>query len=318
MDGQLRFVHELVEPLAVPPGRRVRLRHDFDPGYTDALASKPEAGERLSEGVALLADYQERLAAQDTYAVLLVVQGLDASGKDSTIKHVTSGVNPQGVQVHSFKQPSPEELDHDFLWRYQRFLPPRGGIGIYNRSHYEEVLVVRVHPELLDAEHLPPESRAGEIWERRFREINEWERYLYDNGIRVVKAHLNLSKREQAKRFIRRIERPEKNWKFSIADIREREHWDDYQKAYEQMLAHTSTEWAPWYVVPADHKWFARLATAAILIRALAEIDPQYPRPAPEMLQQMAEARALLEAETEADGSGSTGRTRGRDAASEG
>jgi polyphosphate kinase 2 (PPK2 family) len=275
MDGQLRFVHELVEPLAVPPGRRVRLRHDFDPGYTDALASKPEAGERLSEGVALLADYQERLAAQDTYAVLLVVQGLDASGKDSTIKHVTSGVNPQGVQVHSFKQPSPEELDHDFLWRYQRFLPPRGGIGIYNRSHYEEVLVVRVHPELLDAEHLPPESRAGDIWERRFRE-------------------------------------------FSIADIREREHWDDYQKAYEQMLSHTSTEWAPWYVVPADHKWFARLATAAILIRALAEIDPQYPRPAPEMLQQMAEARALLEAETEADGSGSTGRTRGRDAASEG
>jgi PPK2 family polyphosphate:nucleotide phosphotransferase len=201
------------------------------------------------------------------------------------------------VDVHSFKEPSAEELDHDYLWRYQRFLPPRGGIGIYNRSHYEEVLVVRVHPELLEHERLPRDSRTAGIWERRFQEINDWEHYLSDNGIRVVKVHLNLSKREQAKRFLRRIDRPEKNWKFSISDIREREHWDEYQRAFEQMLSHTSTEWAPWYVVPADHKWFTRLATAAILIRALAEIDPQYPRPAPELLRQMAEARALLQAE---------------------
>jgi PPK2 family polyphosphate:nucleotide phosphotransferase len=299
MTQQLRFVNDLVEPLAVRPGRKVHLRRDFDPGYTDGLASKAEAGGSLSEGVALLADYQERLAAQNTFAVLVVLQGLDGSGKDSTVKHVMSGVNPQGVEVHSFKQPSAEELDHDYLWRYQRRLPQRGGIGIYNRSHYEEVLVVRVHPELLEHEHLPQGSRTGGIWERRFREINDWERYLFDNGIRVVKVHLNLSKREQAKRFLRRIDRPEKNWKFSISDIREREHWDEYQRAFEEMLTHTSTRWAPWYVVPADHKWFTRLATAAILIRALAEIDPQYPRPAPEVLQQMAGARALLEAEAE-------------------
>jgi PPK2 family polyphosphate:nucleotide phosphotransferase len=297
MNRQLRFVHNLVAPLAVRPGRAVQLRRDFDPGYTDGLASKADAGESLSEGVALLAEYQERLSAQDTYAVLLVLQGLDGSGKDSTVKHVMSGVNPQGVEVHSFKEPSAEELDHDFLWRHQRALPQRGRIGIYNRSHYEEVLVVRVHPELLGHEHLPPGSRTAGIWERRFREINDWERYVSDNGIRVVKVHLNLSKAEQAKRFLKRIERPEKNWKFSISDIREREHWDDYQRVYEDMLTHTSTEWAPWYVVPADHKWFTRLATAAILIRALAEIDPQYPRPAPEVLQQMAEARATLQAE---------------------
>jgi PPK2 family polyphosphate:nucleotide phosphotransferase len=297
MTQQLSFVNDLVEPLAVRPGRTVQLRRDFDPGYTDGLASKAKAAERLSEGAALLAEYQERLAAQDTFAVLLVLQGLDGSGKDSTIKHVMSGVNPQGVEVHSFKEPSAEELDHDYLWRYQRFLPPRGGIGIYNRSHYEEVLVVRVHPELLEHQHLPRESRTAGTWERRFQEINDWERYMSDNGIRVVKVHLNLSKREQAKRFLRRIDRPEKNWKFSISDIREREHWDEYQRAFDQMLSHTSTEWAPWYVVPADHKWFTRLATAAILIRALAEIDPQYPRPAPEVLRQMAEARALLQAE---------------------
>ena len=299
MTQQLRFVNDLVEPLAVQPGRKVQLRRDFDPRYTDGMASKAEAAESLSEGVALLADYQERLAAQNTFAVLLVLQGLDGSGKDSTVKHVMSGVNPQGVEVHSFKEPSAEELDHDYLWRYQRRLPQRGGIGIYNRSHYEEVLVVRVHPELLEHEHLPHTGRTAGTWERRFREINDWESYLFDNGIRVVKVHLNLSKREQAKRFLRRIDRPEKNWKFAISDIREREHWDEYQRAFEEMLTHTSTERAPWYVVPADHKWFTRLATAAILIRALAEIDPQYPRPAPEVLQQMAQARASLRAEAE-------------------
>ena len=299
MKQELRFVRHLVEPLRVTPGTKVDLGGDFDPGYTDGLANKAEAAARLAEGVELLVDYQDRLSAQNTYGVLLIVQGLDAAGKDSTIKHVMSGVNPQGVQVRSFKQPSAEELDHDFLWRYQRALPERGRIGIYNRSHYEEVLVVRVHPELLVNERLSPSELKGDIWKRRYREINDWERYLVDNGIRVVKVLLNLSKREQAKRFLRRIELPEKNWKFSTSDIREREHWQAYQRAFEKMLNNTSTEWAPWHVVPADHKWFTRLATAAILIGALAEIDPQYPQQPPEVLQEMEAARAPLQADAE-------------------
>jgi PPK2 family polyphosphate:nucleotide phosphotransferase len=293
----MRFVHDLVEPLRVTPGKAVQLRRDFDPGHTDGLRSKAEAGARLDEGIALLVDYQDRLSAQDAFAVLLVLQGLDASGKDSTIRHVMSGVNPQGVAVRSFKVPSTEELGHDFLWRHERALPGRGRIGVFNRSHYEEVLVVRVHPELLVEEHLPEAGRGSGIWRRRFREINDWEQYLVDSGIRVVKVLLNVSKREQGKRFLRRIERPEKNWKFSMSDLREREFWDDYESAFDEMLTHTSTEWAPWYVVPADHKWFARLATAAILVAALAEIDPQYPRPAPDVRHEMAEAAAALRAE---------------------
>jgi PPK2 family polyphosphate:nucleotide phosphotransferase len=297
MKAQLRFIEDLVEPLRVQPGKAVDLRRDFDPRYTDGLASKADAGAHLEEGLALLVDYQDRLSAQDVFGVLLVLQGLDAAGKDSTIKHVMSGLNPQWVQAHSFKEPSAEELDHDFLWRYQRALPERGRIGLYNRSHYEEVLVVRVHPELLVHERLPHVSNTHSVWTRRYREINDWERYLVDNGIRVVKVLLNLSKEEQARRFLSRIDRPEKNWKFSPADIREREYWDDYQRAFDEMLAHTSTEWAPWYVVPADHKWFTRLATAAILTRTLAEIDPHYPRPAPEVLEEMAKARAMLQVE---------------------
>jgi PPK2 family polyphosphate:nucleotide phosphotransferase len=298
MNRQLRFAYDLVEPLRVEPGRAIQLARDFDPGYTDGLTSKVDASARLSEGVALLAGYQERLSAQNTFGVLIVLQGLDASGKDGTIKHVMSGINPNGVDVHSFKQPSEEELDHDFLWRYQRALPERGRIGIFNRSHYEEVLVVRVHPELLTAEHLPRSARTGGVWKRRYREINAWEHYLADNGIRVVKVFLNLSRHEQAQRFIKRIDEPEKNWKFSISDIREREHWDEYQTAFNAMLNHTSTERAPWYVVPADHKWFTRLATAAILVKTLAEVNPRYPRVAPETLQAMAEARAALLKET--------------------
>jgi PPK2 family polyphosphate:nucleotide phosphotransferase len=297
MKQELRFVYELVEPVRVTPGTEVELRRDFDPRDTNGLTSKSEAHTRLAEGLDLLVDYQDKLSAQDTYGVLLILQGLDAAGKDSTIKHVMSGVNTQGVEVHSFKVPSAEELDHDFLWRHQRALPERGRIGIHNRSHYEEVLVARVHPEVLARERLPEASRTDDIWNQRYREINDWERYLRDNGIRVVKVLLNLSKREQAKRLIRRIERPEKSWKFSISDIRERERWDDYQKAFEGMLTHTSTEWAPWYVVPADHKWFSRLATAAILIRTLAEIDPQYPEATPELRRDMHAARAALQAE---------------------
>jgi PPK2 family polyphosphate:nucleotide phosphotransferase len=294
MEHRLRFVHDLVEPLQVAPGRAVRLQRDFDPGSIHGLTDKHEAQARLAEGIAVLSDYQDRLSAQQNFGVLLLIQGIDAAGKDGTIKHVMSGVNPQGVEVRSFKQPSADELSHDFLWRYQRYLPERGRIGIFNRSHYEEVLVVRVHPPLLAAQRLPEEAKRRDVWKRRYREINDWEHYLVDNGIQIVKVFLNLSKGEQAQRFLKRIDHPEKNWKFSAADIGERQYWDDYQLAFDEMLSHTSTEWAPWHVVPADHKWFARMATAAVLIRTLTAIDPQYPDVAPELRQEMAGARDEL------------------------
>ena len=295
MDKRLRFTADLIEPLRVAPGSTVKLSRDHDPGYTGRV-SRPQAAALLAEGVELLAEYQDRLAAQDIFGVLLILQGLDASGKDGTIKHVMSGVNPQAVEVRSFKQPSAEELDHDFLWRYQRALPRRGMIGIFNRSHYEEVLVVRVHENLLTAERMPAVGDRG-IWPRRYQEINDWERYLVSNGIHIVKVMLNLSKREQAKRFLNRIDHPEKNWKFSPSDIRERGYWSEYQRAFDDMLSQTSTEWAPWYVVPADHKWFTRLATAAILVRALSAIDPKYPAADPAVRDQMLQARAELVAE---------------------
>ena len=294
MDKRLRFMTGLIEPLMVPPGSTVRLSRDHDPGYTGQVPRQQAAG-LLADGVDLLAEYQDRLAAQDTYGALLVLQGLDASGKDSTIKHVMSGVNPQGVGVRAFKQPSAEELDHDFLWRYQRALPGRGRIGIFNRSHYEEVLVVRVHPELLAAERMP--GAGKKIWERRYREINDWERYLSDNSIHIVKVMLNVSRPEQARRFLKRIDHPDKNWKFSPSDVRERRHWDEYRQAFDIMLSQTSTKWAPWYVVPADHKWFSRLATAAVLVRALHAIDPKYPAADPATREQMMQARAELVAE---------------------
>ena len=294
MDKRLRFMTELIEPLRVAPGSEVVLSRDHDPGYTGQV-TRPQATALLADGVELLADYQDRLAAQDTFGVLLVLQGIDAAGKDGTIKHVMSGVNPQAVEVRAFKQPSAEELNHDFLWRYQRALPGRGRIGIFNRSHYEEVLVVRVHQDLLAAERMPAAGHG--VWARRYREINDWERYLVDNGIGVVKVMLNLSKREQAKRFLKRIDHPEKNWKFSSSDVRERGYWDEYQRAFDAMLSHTSTTWAPWYVVPADHKWFSRLATAAVLVTALDAINPQYPAPDPADADQMAQVREELAAE---------------------
>jgi PPK2 family polyphosphate:nucleotide phosphotransferase len=296
MDKRLRFMTDLIAPLRVAPGSEVSLSRDHDPGYTGQVA-RPQAAALLADGVNLLADYQDRLAAQDTFGVLVVLQGIDAAGKDSTIKHVMSGVNPQAVEVRAFKQPSAEELNHDFLWRCQRALPGRGRIGIFNRSHYEEVLVVRVHKELLAAEHMPAVADDGDIWARRFREINDWERYLVDNGIHVVKVMLNLSNREQAKRFLKRIDHPEKNWKFSSSDVRERSYWDHYQRAFDDMLSHTSTKWAPWYVVPADHKWFSHLATAAVLVTALDAINPSYPAPDPADADQMAQVRKELEAE---------------------
>jgi len=292
-------IKKLTQLLRVTPGTRVTLPGDFDPGHTGGLGRETgkRATQALHDGVEVLAEYHDRLQAQNTHAVLVVFQGLDASGKDGTIKHVMSGVNPQGVQVSAFKEPSVEELNHDFLWRSVQRLPPRGTIGIFNRSHYEEVLVVRVHPELLQAEHLPPEASGPDAWTRRFREINDWERYLVDNGIHIVKLFLNMSWEEQRERFLARIDRPDKNWKFTAADVRERAHWDEYQKAYSDVLTNTSTKWAPWYVIPADHKWFERIAAAAIIANTLIEIDPQYPTVGMAVRKELLAARRELVAE---------------------
>jgi len=293
-------ITEIVEPFVVEPGRRVDLARDFDPAAKPDRVDKHDGEELLRLGVELLAEYQERLAAQDTYGLLVVLQALDAAGKDGTIRHVMSGVNPQGVVVHGFKVPSVEELDHDFLWRYAQRMPARGQIGIFNRSHYEEVLVVRVHPEFLERQHLPEAARGHDVWKRRYREINDWERYLADNGFRIVKLFLNVSKEEQRRRFLARIEEPEKNWKFSANDARERQFWDDYQHAISEMLSHTSTEHAPWHVIPADRKWFMRIAVAATIAKALMEIDPQYPTLEEPARAELLAAKAELEAEGDA------------------
>ncbi|MFD5428117.1 polyphosphate kinase 2 family protein [Streptomyces sp. NPDC127084] len=295
-ENEVVDIAEFIRPLRVEPGSRVDLAKDFDPRYKAHLG-KREGEELLRTGVELLAEYQTRLAAQGTHGVLLCLQALDAGGKDGTIRHVMSGVNPQGVRVSSFKVPSSEELGHDFLWRYACRLPSRGEIAIFNRSHYEEVLVVRVHPEHLDRQRLPREARGPELWERRYRAINDWERYLTDNGFRVVKVFLNLSKEEQRRRFIQRIEVPEKNWKFSAADVRERRHWDEYQRAFSEMLSETSTRAAPWYVVPADRKWFARICTSAVLVHTLMELDPRFPVVSEEARRELLAARHELEQE---------------------
>ncbi|HEV7651521.1 MAG TPA: polyphosphate kinase 2 family protein [Actinophytocola sp.] len=298
MADQAKRIAEFIEPLRVEPGSKVRLGRDFDPGYKADFMTKKKHGRKLLDtGIALLADYQRRLAAQNTYGVLVCLQALDAGGKDGTIRHVMSGVNPQGVHVSSFKVPSTEELDHDYLWRYACRLPSRGDIGIFNRSHYEEVLVVRVHQENLDRQRLPDSAKRGGLWQRRFREINEWERYLSGNGFKVVKLFLNLSKEEQRTRFLKRIDVPDRNWKFSAADVRERGFWDDYQKAFSEVLSATSTEWAPWYVIPADRKWFARICAAAVLANTLIEIDPRYPTVSDERRQDLLAVRSELEDE---------------------
>jgi PPK2 family polyphosphate:nucleotide phosphotransferase len=290
-------IAEFIAPFRVKPGSKVSLAHDFDPAFKAGVEKKKRGVELLNEGVRLLTEYQARLAAEDRWGVLVVLQAMDAAGKDGTIRHVMSGVNPQGVAVHSFKVPSAEELDHDFLWRYAKCLPSRGEIGIFNRSHYEEVLVVRVHPENLERQKLPDEVRNGDVWQRRYREINDWERHLSDNGFRVVKLFLNLSKEEQRRRLLRRIDLPSHNWKFSAADLKERQRWDDYQKAISQCLSHTSTEWAPWHVIPADRKWFARIGAAAVIVNALMEIDPQFPVVDDEQREALLEVKAELEAE---------------------
>ncbi len=296
-DKKAERIAELIKPLRVKPGSKVNLAKDFDPGYKADYVKKKDALGIMQRGIEMLCDYQARLAAQDSYGVLVCLQALDAAGKDGTIRHVMSGVNPQGVHVTSFKQPSAEELDHDYLWRYARHLPERGDIGIFNRSQYEEVLVVRVHPEILGRQKLPDDAKGKEVWQRRYREINDWERYLTENGFRVVKMFLNLSKEEQRTRFFKRLDLPEKNWKFSAADVRERKRWDDYQEAFSEMLSATSTRWAPWYVIPADHKWFARLCAAAVLVDTLISIDPRYPEVSAEQREQLRQVRGELEAQ---------------------
>jgi PPK2 family polyphosphate:nucleotide phosphotransferase len=304
-DVQAKRIADFIRPLRVEPGSKVKLAKDFDPAFKAGVTKKRDGRELLRAGVELLAEYQRRLAAEKTNGVLVCLQALDAGGKDGTIRHVMSGVNPQGVKVSSFKVPSAEELEHDYLWRYACRLPARGEIGIFNRSHYEEVLVVRVHPENLDRQNLPAASVGKDVWARRFREINNWERYLSDNGFAVVKLFLNLSWEEQRARFLKRIDVPERNWKFSAADIRERRFWKDYQRAFSEMLSATSTPWAPWYVIPADRKWFARLCAGAVLAHTLMELDPQYPRVSDEARDELQKAKAELEAEKAPTGGGS-------------
>ena len=296
-DRRFKRMHEFIEPFRVEPGRKVRLPGDFDPGYTGKLVQKEDADDLLKEGVALLSEYQERLAAQDTWSLLVIFQAMDAAGKDGTIRHVMSGVNPQGVEVTSFKTPSELERDHDYLWRSALRLPARGNIGIFNRSYYEECLVVRVHPQILAGQKLPPKSKGKDVFARRFREINDWERYLVDNGTRIVKVFLNVSKEEQRERFLARIGEADKNWKFSAGDARERRYWDDYQRAFEDVLSHTSTEWAPWHVIPADRKWFMRLGAAAVIIEAMMQLDPQFPTASADALADMEAAKGELLAE---------------------
>ena len=287
-------VERIIDRLRVRPGRRFRLK-DHDPADTAGLSLEgKEAKALLRNGVELLADLQSKLYAQDRWGVLLVFQAMDAAGKDGTIKHVMSGVNPQGVQVYSFKSPSPEELDHDYLWRTMKCVPERGRIGIFNRSYYEEVLVVRVHPELLTAQKLPPRLATKRIWKDRFEDINAFEKYLSRNGFLVLKFFLNVSKKEQKRRFLERLDMPEKNWKFSMADAKERGFWNDYMAAYEEMIDATSTEWAPWHVIPADHKWFTRLAVSATVIRALQELDLAYPKLDEAKLRELARVRKAL------------------------
>jgi len=291
----LERAREAAARYRVTSGRRFRLR-DYDPADTLGYGSesKPRAQELLQRGVSLLADYQDRLYAQDRWAVLLVFQAMDAAGKDSAIKHVMSGVNPQGCQVFSFKAPTSEELDHDYLWRCSKALPERGRIGIFNRSYYEEVLVVRVHPALLAAQKLPPQAVTRNIWKERFEDITSYERYLARNGIAICKFFLNVSRDEQKARFLDRLDHPDKNWKFSEADVRERQHWDAYMQAYEQAIRHTAAPHAPWYVVPADHKWFTRLVVAAAIIDTLDALDLRYPEVGTRRKEELAQARREL------------------------
>jgi PPK2 family polyphosphate:nucleotide phosphotransferase len=295
---------KIIELFRVPSGKKVRLKN-YDTGWaqTEELKElgKDEVKERataiLEKNLAELAEAQQVLYADDRYAILVILQALDAAGKDGTIKHVMSGVNPQGCQVFSFKKPSAEELDHNFLWRHMTRLPERGRIGIFNRSYYEDVLVVRVHPELLDQQKLPPGKRGKSFWQARHEDINAFERHLVRNGTVILKFFLNVSKQEQKQRFMERLERPDKHWKFSASDLAERAFWDDYMEAYEDTISITSTDWAPWYIIPADHKWITRAVVADILASSIRALNLKYPKVTEEQRQALAEAREKLEEE---------------------
>jgi PPK2 family polyphosphate:nucleotide phosphotransferase len=293
--ASLKRIEQLISRYRVTKGRHFRLK-DIDPGDTHKLGSedKDDARQWLSRGTEWLAEEQDKLYAQDRWSVLLVFQAMDAAGKDGTIRHVMSGVNPQGCQVYSFKQPSPEELDHDFLWRYVQCLPERGRIGIFNRSYYEEVLVVRVHEEILARQKLPPELVSKDIWEERLRDIARFEDYLARQGTVVLKFFLHVSRKEQKRRFMERLDRPEKNWKFSAADVQERQHWKAYMEAFEEAIRATATKRAPWYVVPADNKWFTRLVVAAAVVQAIEALDLAYPKLDAAKKKALGAARAAL------------------------
>ena len=288
--------NDLAKAFRVTDGKQFRLK-DWDPGDTRGFKSREKAQEALTQGIARLREDQDKLYAQDRWALLLIFQAMDAAGKDSTIKHVMSGVNPQGCQVSSFKAPSAEELDHDFMWRTTRRLPERGQIGIFNRSYYEEVLVVRVHPEILAKQRLPEKIVTKDIWKERYEDINAFERYLTRNGTVVRKFFLHVSKEEQKQRFLERLAEPEKNWKFSLQDVIEREHWDTYMQVYEDMIRSTSTEATPWYVVPADHKWFTRVVVAEVIADTLESLNLTYPKVDAEKKKELETARTLLKAE---------------------
>ncbi len=288
---------DLSRPYRVIDGSKFRLA-DFDTADRAGMKDKARAQDLLQGGVERLAELQNTLYAQDRHAILFIFQAMDAAGKDSVIKHVMSGINPQGCQVFSFKAPSAEELDHDFLWRSNRCLPERGRIGIFNRSYYEETLVVRVHRELLERQRLPPALVTKHIWEERFEDINAYERYLTRNGVVIRKFFLHVSRKEQKKRFLARLDQPDKNWKFSVADVAEREHWDEYMEAYEEMIRHTATPDAPWYVVPADYKWVSRLIVAAAAVDTLQGLKLRYPELDAAKRAGLEAARAALEMES--------------------
>lgn len=289
-------ISKAVRPFTVTRGKGFRLA-GVDPGNTDGIHSKEDARDILAQGIERLAQMQEKLYAQDRWSVLLIFQAMDAAGKDSTIKHVMSGVNPQGCEVHSFKAPSEEELDHDYMWRSTCRLPQRGRIGIFNRSYYEEVLVVRVHQELLAKQKLPSSLVTGRIWEERYEDIRAFERYATRNGVKIVKFFLHVSREEQRQRFLDRLEEPEKNWKFSAADVRERDQWDRYMHAYEEMIRHTATPDVPWHVVPADHKWFTRAVVAQTVIDALQSLELRYPKLGTGKMRELKKARRELESQ---------------------
>ena len=294
----MKIPKKLIKPFRVEHGKHFRLK-DYDPGHTAGVRDKEEAQHLLEEGTARLTELQDKLYAQDSWALLLIFQAMDAAGKDGMIKHVMSGVNPQGCQVYSFKAPSNEELDHDFLWRTNVRMPERGRIGIFNRSYYEEVLVVRVHPEVLSAEKIPAALVTKKIWKERFEDICAYERYLTRQGVVIRKFFLNVSKAEQKRRFLARLDEPEKNWKFSAADVHERASWDDYMEAYEDMIGHTATADAAWHVIPADNKWFSRIAVSAAIIDALEDLNLAYPKVDPDKKKELSEARKILEKEKE-------------------